>query len=95
MCVCVYTHTICLSSSSVNGHLVYLCVLAIVNSAAVNIGLHIFLSECMPKSAIAGSYSVTSFKINSSLDPSSPYRFAFARVFVNGCIAILSLASFT
>ena len=91
VCVCVYTHTISLSSSSVNGHLVYLC----VNSAAVKIGVHIFLSEYMCKSAIAGSYSVVSLKMNSSRDPSSPYRFAFARVFVNGCIALLSLASFT
>ena len=67
MCVC--THTISLSSSSVNGHLVYLCVLAIVNSAAVNVGVHIFLSEYMPRSATAGSYSVVSLKVNSSLDP--------------------------
>ena len=71
VCVCLCTHTISIYSSSVNGHLVYLCVLAIVNSAAVNVGVRIFLSEYMPRSAIAGSYSVISFKVNSSLDPSS------------------------
>ena len=54
--------------SSADGHLGWLHVLAIVNSAAVNTGLHVSLSVlvssvCMPSSGIAGSYgsSVSSF----------------------------------
>ena len=52
--------------SSVNGHLGCLHVLAIVNSAAVNIGVHVsfsrkILSGYMPKSEIAGSYDSSIF----------------------------------
>ena len=53
---------------SVNGHLGCVHVLAIVNSAPVNIGVHVSLSilvfsVCMPNSGIAGSYgsSISSF----------------------------------
>ena len=47
---------------SANGHLGYFHVLAIVNTAAKNIGLHVSLSIlvfllCMPTSGISGSFS--------------------------------------
>ena len=48
--------------SSVNGHLVCFHVLAVVNSAAVNNGIHVsfsilVFSGYMPRSGIAGSYA--------------------------------------
>ena len=57
--------------SSADGHLGCFHVLAIINSAAVNVGEHVSLSilvssVCMPSSGIAGSYgsSISSFLRN-------------------------------
>ena len=57
--------------SSADGHLGCVHVLAIINSAVMNIGVHVSLSDlvslvCMPSSGIAGSYgnSISSFLRN-------------------------------
>ena len=66
----LYMYCIFFSHSSVDGHLVCFHGLAIVNSAGINTGVHIFFwirvlvfSRYMPRSKIAGSYgsSIVSF----------------------------------
>ncbi|CAN0151490.1 unnamed protein product [Rangifer tarandus platyrhynchus] len=67
----VYMYHSFLIHLSADGRLGYFHVLAIINSAAMNIGVHISLSilvssVCMPSSGIAGSYgsSISSFLRN-------------------------------
>ena len=56
--------------SSVHGHLGCFCVLAIVNSTARHIGVHVSFSilvssGCIPSSGIAGSYGKQLLQLNS------------------------------
>ena len=64
----VYMYHSFLIHSSADGHLGCFHVLVMINSAAMNIGVHVSLSllvssVCMPRSGIAGSYgsSISSF----------------------------------
>ena len=67
----VYMYYSFLIYSSADGHLGCFHVLAIINSAVMDIGVHMSLSDlvslvCMPRSGIAGSYgsSISSFLRN-------------------------------
>ena len=67
VCVCVH-HIIFIHSSVVDGYLGCLHILATVNSAAVNTGVHVSFQinvfvffGYMPKSGITGSYSSSVF----------------------------------
>ena len=64
----VYMYHSFLIHSSADGHLGFFHVLAMINGAAMNIGVHVSLSDlvslaCMPRSRIDGSYgsSISSF----------------------------------
>ena len=64
----VYMYNSFVIHSSTDGHLGGFHVLAMINSVAMNTGLHVSLSDlvslvCMPRSGITGSYdsSISSF----------------------------------
>ena len=66
--MCIHTHFTVFIHASVDGHLGGFRVLTVVNSAAMNIEVHIYfqiivLSRYMPQSGITGSYDNSIFYI--------------------------------
>ena len=85
----VYMYHSFLIHSSADGHLGCFHVLAMINSAAMNIGMHVSLSDlvslvCMPRSGIAGSYgsSISSFLRISALFKNYIFMLAVGIVFL-------------
>ena len=90
---CIYYH-IFFIYSSVNGHLGCFHVLVIVNSAAMNTGMHVsfrimFFSRYMPRSGIAGSYGNRFFQFFKETPYCSPqwlHQFTFPPAMKEGSL---------
>ena len=84
----VYMYHSFLIHSSADGHLGCFHVLAMTDSAAMNIGVHVSLSDlvslvCMPSSGIAGSFIFSSVLVLAWLTSISIVRLLFTQEFEN------------